>query len=113
MGLYTQPPEVQADLLAYWQILHTDDPVRFSLLGSKRLADESYLASLRRRGGRAGRQPVIGPAAGRVEGMSVLLIDDDSRLYELLAQYLGQNGVNVTHAADGGWGLAGDDVGGR
>ncbi|NTX01013.1 response regulator transcription factor [Myxococcus sp. CA051A] len=36
----------------------------------------------------------------------VLLIDDDSRLYELLAQYLGQNGVNVTHAADGGRGLA-------
>ncbi|MFY2559291.1 response regulator transcription factor [Corallococcus terminator] len=36
----------------------------------------------------------------------VLLIDDDSRLYELLAQYLGQNGVNVTHAPDGGRGLA-------
>ena len=86
MGLYTQPPEVQADLLAYWQILHTDDPVRFSLLGSKRLADESYLASLRRRGGRAGRQPVIGPAAGR-------------RL--------------AGRCDDVGWWLAGDDVGGR
>ncbi|MCE9667852.1 response regulator transcription factor [Myxococcus stipitatus] len=36
----------------------------------------------------------------------VLLIDDDTRLYELLAQYLGQNGLSVTHAADGGRGLA-------
>ncbi|WP_408889643.1 response regulator transcription factor [Myxococcus faecalis] len=36
----------------------------------------------------------------------VLLIDDDSRMYELLAQYLGQNGVSVTHAPDGGRGLA-------
>ncbi|MCP3098708.1 response regulator transcription factor [Myxococcus sp. K15C18031901] len=36
----------------------------------------------------------------------VLLIDDDTRLYELLAQYLGQNGISVTHAADGGRGLA-------
>ncbi|WP_224364677.1 response regulator transcription factor [Hyalangium versicolor] len=36
----------------------------------------------------------------------VLLIDDDTRMYELLAQYLGQNGITVTHAADGGRGLA-------
>ncbi|NOK06868.1 MULTISPECIES: response regulator transcription factor [Myxococcus] len=36
----------------------------------------------------------------------VLLIDDDTRMYELLAQYLGQNGLSVTHAADGGRGLA-------
>jgi DNA-binding response OmpR family regulator len=36
----------------------------------------------------------------------VLLIDDDTRMYELLAQYMGQNGINVTHAPDGGRGLA-------
>jgi two-component system, OmpR family, response regulator len=36
----------------------------------------------------------------------VLLIDDDSRMYELLAQYLGQNGISVAHAPDGGRGLA-------
>jgi two-component system, OmpR family, response regulator len=36
----------------------------------------------------------------------VLLIDDDTRMYELLAQYLGQNGITVAHAADGGRGLA-------
>jgi DNA-binding response OmpR family regulator len=36
----------------------------------------------------------------------VLLIDDDSRMYELLAQYLGQNGITVAHAPDGGRGLA-------
>jgi two-component system OmpR family response regulator len=36
----------------------------------------------------------------------VLLIDDDTRMYELLAQYLGQNGLTVTHAPDGGRGLA-------
>ncbi|ATB32037.1 response regulator transcription factor [Melittangium boletus] len=36
----------------------------------------------------------------------VLLIDDDSRMYELLAQYLGQHGIHVTHAPDGGRGLA-------
>ncbi|MFP2959669.1 response regulator transcription factor [Myxococcus sp. 1LA] len=36
----------------------------------------------------------------------VLLIDDDTRMYELLEQYLGQNGLSVTHAADGGRGLA-------
>jgi DNA-binding response OmpR family regulator len=36
----------------------------------------------------------------------VLLIDDDTRMYELLAQYLGQNGIHVAHAPDGGRGLA-------
>jgi two-component system, OmpR family, response regulator len=36
----------------------------------------------------------------------VLLIDDDTRMFELLAQYLGQNGIAVAHAADGGRGLA-------
>ncbi|SEL66643.1 DNA-binding response regulator, OmpR family, contains REC and winged-helix (wHTH) domain [Stigmatella aurantiaca] len=36
----------------------------------------------------------------------VLLIDDDTRMYELLSQYLGQNGISVAHAADGGRGLA-------
>jgi two-component system, OmpR family, response regulator len=36
----------------------------------------------------------------------VLLIDDDTRMYELLAQYLGQHGISVTHAPDGGRGLA-------
>src|SRR6266851_4560033 len=36
----------------------------------------------------------------------VLLIDDDQRLFELLASYLGQNGVALVHAPDGGRGLA-------
>ncbi|WP_223644185.1 response regulator transcription factor [Corallococcus sp. EGB] len=36
----------------------------------------------------------------------VLLIDDDTRMYELLAEYLGQNGITVSHAPDGGRGLA-------
>jgi DNA-binding response OmpR family regulator len=36
----------------------------------------------------------------------VLLIDDDTRMYELLSQYLGQNGITVAHAPDGGRGLA-------
>ncbi len=38
--------------------------------------------------------------------MRVLLVDDDRRLYELLDRYLGENGVTVEHAADGGRGLA-------
>jgi two-component system, OmpR family, response regulator len=41
----------------------------------------------------------------------VLLIDDDSRMYELLAQYLGQHGLHVTHAPDGGRGLAALEAG--
>jgi DNA-binding response OmpR family regulator len=36
----------------------------------------------------------------------VLLIDDDTRLYDLLASYLGPNGVTLAHAADGPAGLA-------
>jgi DNA-binding response OmpR family regulator len=36
----------------------------------------------------------------------VLLIDDDARLYELLASYLSQNGFDVEGARDGGQGLA-------
>lgn len=36
----------------------------------------------------------------------VLLIDDDARLPELLASYLGQNGVSLTAAPDGPKGLA-------
>lgn len=35
----------------------------------------------------------------------VLLIDDDARLFELLAAYLGQNGVDLEHAGDGPRGL--------
>lgn len=70
MGLYAQPPEVQADLLAYWQILHTDDPVRFSLLGSKRLADESYLASLRWPGGRVPAWSADAGARQRLAGLA-------------------------------------------
>jgi len=36
----------------------------------------------------------------------VLLIDDDQRLFELLASYLEQNGLSVTGAPDGARGLA-------
>jgi len=35
----------------------------------------------------------------------VLIIDDDTRLFELVAKYLGQNGVVARHAADGTLGL--------
>ncbi|MBC8132783.1 MAG: response regulator transcription factor [Deltaproteobacteria bacterium] len=35
----------------------------------------------------------------------VLCIDDDQRLFELLASYLGPNGVVLTHAPDGARGL--------
>ncbi|HVZ72125.1 MAG TPA: response regulator transcription factor [Polyangia bacterium] len=38
--------------------------------------------------------------------LRVLCIDDDRRLYELLASYLGENGVHLEHAADGRTGLA-------
>jgi DNA-binding response OmpR family regulator len=33
--------------------------------------------------------------------LRVLLIDDDARLFDLLSSYLGQNGCDITHAADG------------
>jgi two-component system OmpR family response regulator len=36
----------------------------------------------------------------------VLVIDDDARLFELLASYLAENGVKAIHAADGARGLA-------
>ncbi len=39
-------------------------------------------------------------------GLRVLCIDDDVRLYELLAAYLGPNGVALTHAPDGARGLS-------
>jgi two-component system OmpR family response regulator len=38
--------------------------------------------------------------------LRVLCVDDDTRLYELLASYLAQNGVTLVHAADGTKGLA-------
>jgi DNA-binding response OmpR family regulator len=38
-------------------------------------------------------------------GHRVLLIDDDKRLFELLAEYLGGNGFEVAHAEDGARGL--------
>ena len=37
--------------------------------------------------------------------LRVLCIDDDTRLYELLAKYLGENGVRLEHAPDGRKGL--------
>src|SRR3954468_4563848 len=38
--------------------------------------------------------------------MRVLCIDDDQRLFELLASYFAPNGVTLVHAADGAKGLA-------
>ncbi len=43
--------------------------------------------------------------------MHVLVIDDDARLFELLASYLQQNGVRVTGAPDGEKGLAALEAG--
>lgn len=43
--------------------------------------------------------------------LRVLLVDDDTKLYELLASYLEQNGVNVTCASDGRKGLMALDAG--
>jgi hypothetical protein len=43
--------------------------------------------------------------------MHVLVIDDDARLFELLASYLAQNGVRATAAPDGVRGLAALDAG--
>jgi len=42
----------------------------------------------------------------RPMSLRVLLIDDDAGLSGLLAEYLGQDGVNVTHAPDGARGLS-------
>ncbi len=36
----------------------------------------------------------------------LLMIEDDSRLAEMVGEYLGQSGLQVTHKADGGSGLA-------
>ena len=56
-----------------------------------------------------------GPGGGLVESrvvpVRVLCIDDDRRLYELLASYLGDNGVALEHAADGRRGLEALDRG--
>jgi two-component system OmpR family response regulator len=41
----------------------------------------------------------------------VLIIDDDTRLYDLLAKYLEANGVAATHALDGRRGLAALEAG--
>ena len=41
----------------------------------------------------------------------VLIIDDDARLFELLARYLDANGVSATHAPDGRQGLAALETG--
>jgi len=38
-------------------------------------------------------------------GLRVLCIDDDRRLYDLLVEYLGPNGITLSHAADGRAGL--------
>jgi DNA-binding response OmpR family regulator len=43
--------------------------------------------------------------------LRVLCIDDDRRLYELLASYLAENGVALEHAADGRLGLEALDRG--
>ncbi len=53
------------------------------------------------------------PGGDKTEGMAlrVLLIDDDTKLYELLASYLEQNGVTVTCASDGRKGLVALDAG--
>ena len=36
----------------------------------------------------------------------LLMIEDDARLAQMVAEYLGQSGMQVTHCADGGSGLA-------
>ncbi|HEY4156684.1 MAG TPA: response regulator transcription factor [Polyangiaceae bacterium] len=41
----------------------------------------------------------------------VLIVDDDARLFELLASYLEQNGVRASHAANGVLGLSALDSG--
>jgi DNA-binding response OmpR family regulator len=43
--------------------------------------------------------------------LRVLCIDDDARLFELLASYLGPSGVHLVHAADGRKGLAALEAG--
>lgn len=43
--------------------------------------------------------------SGPAMSLRILLIDDDLRLFELLRSYLGQNGCEIAHAADGAAGL--------
>ncbi len=52
----------------------------------------------------------LGDTTGSM-ALRVLLIDDDIKLYELLASYLEQNGVSVTCAGDGRKGLVALDAG--
>jgi two-component system, OmpR family, response regulator len=42
----------------------------------------------------------------RSVAVRLLVIDDDARLFDLLRSYLGQNGIDLTHARDGRQGLA-------
>src|SRR5262249_11092200 len=57
-----------------------------------------------------GRRPCSGkgmiPAVHMPPRLSALLIEDDARLAALVAEYLGQNEVDVTIAGDGESGLA-------
>lgn len=50
-----------------------------------------------------GQRPVASSA--RAMDLNVLIVDDDERLYELLAQYLAENGVIAKRAATGPLGL--------
>lgn len=43
--------------------------------------------------------------------LRALLVDDDTRLAELLRDYLGPHGIAITHAPDGGRGLAALEAG--
>ncbi len=45
------------------------------------------------------------PFLARAMDLNVLIVDDDERLYELLAQYLAENGVIAKRAATGPLGL--------
>lgn len=46
----------------------------------------------------------------RPMAIRVLLVDDDGRLFELLRDYLDQNGIHLAHAADGKQGLVALDA---
>lgn len=54
---------------------------------------------------------ILSSAEPRIVTLRVLLIDDDSRLFELLKSYLGQNGCELAHAPDGVRGLRALDSG--
>lgn len=49
--------------------------------------------------------PYPSSSSSAIMSLRVLIIDDDRRLYELLADYLGQNDVLTRHAPDGPTGL--------